>query len=79
MTNLEALCILFGQQGGTIHQFAKLTGCSVAQLLATETDNVEGWIAARAQRKSFLLLAKQNQGSVEWWAGAINCTKRNQP
>lgn len=62
MTRLESLLHVFGMQGGTIHQIAKLTGCTVNDLLdsdvpidyqGVQSDYAEGWFMARLHPEEF--------------------------
>lgn len=72
---VAALCKAFGWQGGTIHQLASETGCSVDSLLNTEKneyspDYSSGWFAYRTcslehnQKHS-----PGNRENVQFWIG----------
>lgn len=81
MTRLEALCKALGWQGGTIHQVAAETGCSVQDLIygqpsATHitSDHAGGWFSARTcslehnRRVNF----PANKGNLDFWLGVAD-------
>lgn len=78
MTRLEALCKALGWQGGTIHQVATETGCTVQDLIHSRpstthlgSDHCSGWFAARTcslehNRRVNFPAAK---GNLDFWLG----------
>lgn len=72
-------CLLraFGCQGGTIHQLADWTGCSVQQLLyetevtGTQKSYQNGWLALKNYTFPFLLLQifPKYKGNLMFWLG----------
>lgn len=74
---LENLLKYFGYQGGTIHQIAKETGCSVQALLYEEpkqtyisSDYSNGYFALNTCSLEFRLkFVKQYQGNLDFWLG----------
>jgi len=68
----QALCKAFGWQGGTIHQIAEKTGCSVDELLygnpTTEklgSSYYKGWFAGLTCPLNF----RQEKGNLDFWLG----------
>lgn len=79
MNRTLALCQLLGWQGGTIHQVAKETGCSVDGLLygiaereGIPSDFTRGWFAARtcAPIRFRQLVMSKYRGNLDFWLGA---------
>lgn len=79
VTRTEALCRVLGWQGGTIHQIAAETGCTVEGLLygeAKEThllsDNTKGWFAVRTCPLEYnrAKIFPKYKGNLEFWLGA---------
>lgn len=78
LERLEALLHYFGWQGGTIHQLAKETGCSVDQLLsgrieAVQAAEAKGFSAIRTCSKDWRVekLVAAHQGDWPYWGGVI--------
>lgn len=74
-----ALCHAFGWQGGTIHQLAQETGCTVHDLLyaderTNDTDNAHGWFAVRTCTMAFNKATNfpKAQGRIQFWLGAAS-------
>jgi hypothetical protein len=72
----KALLYFFGWQGGTVHQLASVTGCSVHDLLySTDTSSADlgGMSAIRTCSLPWRanVLAPENQGNLAFWQGAI--------
>ncbi len=72
----------FGWQGGTIHQLAEETGCSVQDLLYGDcetpmagftSDFSSGWSAVRTCRRDFNLTTNfpVHKGNLEFWFGVM--------
>lgn len=76
---VEALLFYFGWQGGTIHQLAEATGCSVADLLYRDHEDTKcadpagGFCAIRtcglAWRRD--VLAPRAKGDWPYWRDVI--------
>ena len=75
----QALCNALGWQGGTIHQVAEETGCSVADLLYAETishsfSHSQGWFAGRTCSTQFNkdVNFPNHKGDVQFWHGVAD-------
>ncbi len=71
MTRTEALCKAFGWQGGTIHQIAEHTGCSVWNLIYGEPLTLDGAYQAGfdAVKMSKCIDFKRYHGNLSFWIG----------
>lgn len=72
------LCLAFGWQGGTIHQVAEYTGCSVSDLLRNPSDfpsridgeKASGWFAYRTCEREFNMERMHEiRGKIAFWLG----------
>ena len=73
------LCLAFGWQGGTIHQVAEYTGCSVDDLLQNPkefcghlgSDKSIGWFAYRTCSQGWNIenFIKDKRGNIAFWMG----------
>lgn len=72
------LCNAFGWQGGTIHQVAEYTGCSVDDLLRDPeefngypgSDKSIGWFAYRTCEREYNKAVMNDQkGNIAFWMG----------
>ena len=80
MTRLEAYCKSLGWAGGTIHQVATFTGCSVNDLLyrkvpvaeqAINSDYTSGWFAGRtcSVNHNYEKVFPKYTGNINFWVG----------
>ncbi len=76
MTRLKSFCKALGWQGGTIHMVAKETGCTVNDLLDTQTHTVQDkdgyaggtlWTLLGSKSKEYI--KTKTQGNIAFWIG----------
>lgn len=75
VTRLDAFCIAFGRQGGTIHQIAEKTGCKASDLIFAESeewniDHSKGWFAYQTCSLEYNQKhMEQQKGNLQYWLG----------
>jgi hypothetical protein len=79
MNRTQALCLILGWQGGTVHQVSQAIGVSVLDIIygtPTSTqlasDYCGGWFAARTCTLEHLRanVFAQQRGNKDFWLGA---------